>query len=71
MLIVSTLSSLICSFHQVVDEVRTLSRPRGVDHLSSLIDKGAFSSVLAVMEPTEEAALAVMDVVSSGAEASS
>ena len=39
------------------------------DHLSNLINKGAFSSVLAVMDPTEEAALAVMDVVSICADA--
>ena len=55
---------------KVVDEVRLLSRPRGVDHMSSLINKGAFNSVLAVMEPTEEAALTVLDIVSSCVEVS-
>lgn len=54
----------------MVDEVRPLSRPRGVDHLSSLVNKGAFNSVLAVMDPTEEAALTVLDIVSSCVEVS-
>ena len=65
----ASLAHICIQWSKVVVEVRTLSRPRGVDHLSNLINKGAFSSVLAVMDPTTEAALAVMDVVSICADA--
>ena len=53
---------------KVVEEVRLLARPRGVDHLASLVEKGAFSSAVDVMEPTQEAAGAVMDIVASAIE---
>jgi len=43
--------------------VRLLARPRGVEHLASLIKKGAFSSAVDVMEPTQAAATACMAVV--------
>ena len=48
--------------------MRLLARPRGVDHLSSLINKGAFGSAVDVMEPTQEAATAVMDIVAAAIE---
>ena len=44
-------------------QVRLLARPRGVQHLASLIKKGAFSSAVDVMEPTQAAATACMSVV--------
>ena len=43
--------------------MRLLARPRGVEHLASLIKKGAFSSAVDVMEPTQAAATACMAVV--------
>jgi len=64
----ASLAHICIQWSKVVEEVRQLSRPRGVDHLSSLIKKGAFSSAVDVMEPTQEAASAVMDIVGSAIE---
>ncbi len=38
--------------------MKQLTRPRGVEQLSNLINKGAFGSAVDVMEPTQASACA-------------